>query len=206
MKKNRLTISFVGVYEKPMQFIPSFDNKFCRDLFGKPYETTNGLTPEGYAITITGKPSPLVLINPNKIVFKSGDDDTLALYVSKFIDKLPKTNFMAYGINYEYECLELSESSDSWLWKHFFRNGIVTPNDFHICNHLKISLGVNDKETLNVEMEPRAGVEKGLFISCNHHHQEELSELPSKEVLSNIINKSTECINKVLFKNLIEND
>jgi hypothetical protein len=213
MESNRISISFVGVYESPIPFIPQLDNKFCRDLFGRPYETTNGLTPEGYAISLANRPYPLVLINPAKIIFKASNDTDLeeyvnafSSYISKNPDKLPIKKFSAFGINYELEYLKLGKRADLWMWQHFVRADIKTPNEFHALNHLKFTLGVNEREALNFEIEPRAGVEDGIFVSCNHHHQIPMDGLPQKEELQSIIQKSQECLDEVLNKNILEDE
>ena len=78
MEKGRLIcLSFVGVLKQPLMVIPNMDGKFCRELFGMPYETFNGITPDGYAIALNNKPFPLVVISPTKIIIKAESKDIL---------------------------------------------------------------------------------------------------------------------------------
>lgn len=47
MEKSRISIAYVGVLSPSKENLTfELDNKFCRDLFGQPYDTVNGMTPE----------------------------------------------------------------------------------------------------------------------------------------------------------------
>ena len=124
MEKGRLIcLSFVGVLKQPLMVIPNMDGKFCRELFGMPYETFNGITPDGYAIALNNKPFPLVVISPTKIIIKAESKDILLKYVGAVKEELFKMNIpislSAFGINSEYQWLGLEENADTWLWNHF---------------------------------------------------------------------------------------
>lgn len=66
MRLEPISIAFVGVYNAILPMIPGLDNKFCRHLFDNPDETVNGMSAEGYTISINKKPFPLVVFNPQK--------------------------------------------------------------------------------------------------------------------------------------------
>lgn len=206
MKRNRISVSFVGVFEKALPLIPPLDNKFCRDLFGMPYETVNGLTAEGYVIRVNEEFCPLVVINSQRIIFKAEEEIKLDEYVSKFKEKFVNTKLTAYGLNYEYEWIDLPAKADVWMWNHFYRKEIATPTNFHVSSKLQFSIGLSDNEVANVEIEPRANIQNGIFVSINHHHQISMSGLPGKEKLQGLISHSEEILGNVLFKNIIEND
>ena len=81
MEKGQLIcLSFVGVLKQPLPIIPNMESRFCRDLFGMPYDTFNGITPEGYVIAINGKPFPMVVVSPTKIIIKAESKDSLIKY------------------------------------------------------------------------------------------------------------------------------
>ncbi len=204
MERRRISISFVGVFEKPQNTI-NLDNKFCRDLFGLPYETINGLGPEGYIIRLNNKPFPLVLLNSNKIIFKAAEEDKLDEYISKFVDKIINANFTAYGINYEYEWTGLKGFSQEWIWNHFFRKDLKTPSPYHISSSIKFSLGLNENELANIEIQPRFDNPNAIFASINHHHQVTLSGFPSKQELHDLIANSENQLKQKIFNTLIEN-
>ena len=195
MKKELVSIAFVAVYKQTQAMIPVFDNRFCRSLFGMPIETENGMTPDGYAIFINNKPIPLVIVNPQKIIFKAKDVDELLHYVEKVKEELASKNFVsefsAYGINYEYQLFELGQNSDSWICEKFIKTDSLGEKEMR-CNSVSLRLPVeeDESEAINLSIEPRAGMRDGVFVAINHHHQTELNELPQGNELRKMFEQS----------------
>ena len=203
MEKSRISIAYVGVLSPSKENLTfELDNKFCRDLFGQPYDTVNGMTPEGYVIRIGSRPFPLGVINPLKLIIKAESIDQLTEYISKLSLLFKDYKFIAYGINYEYETINMKEDPKKWLWEQFIKESISTPNDFHVCSGIKLSYGLNESELLNIDIEPRNGA-NGLFFSINHHHQIETKGLPSTDEIKDIIDTSYQCVEKDFFNNLM---
>lgn len=210
MKKGHLIcLSFVGVLKQPLSVIPNMDSKFCRDLFDTPYETFNGLTPEGYAIAINNKPFPMVVISPTKIIVKADNRDSLIKYVEAVKLELKKMNvpvsLIAFGINREYQWLGLDVNADTWLWNHFINNDINIGTEYHVCNKINLRFGINDRQFVNIELEPRMGNRNGLFANINHHHSIVLDEIPNGEVLDKYIEESDATVDSNIIAQIIEN-
>lgn len=199
MKKERISVAFVGVYNAIQSMIPGLDNKFCRHLYDNPDETINGMTPDGYAISISNKPFPIVVINPQKIIFKSGDIDTLTSYVCKVKNEFKKIGFCpkyaAFGINYEYQFLDLNDKAELWINNKFLRSDIFGGKEKK-CNVLSLRFDVNDSERINMLFEPRVGIHNGVFMSINHHHASILDDLPEEDTLKYLFEQSKSKIEK----------
>ena len=210
MEKGRLIcLSFVGVLKQPLMVIPNMDGKFCRELFGMPYETFNGITPDGYAIALNNKPFPLVVISPTKIIIKAESKDILIKYVEAVKEELFKMNIpislSAFGINSEYQWLGLEENADTWLWNHFINSKINTGSEYHVCNKINLRIGINDTQYANLELAPRIGIRNGLFANINHHHNIVLDEIPNSDILNKYIEESDSAIYSNLITKIIEN-
>ncbi len=193
MKRELISVAFVGVYDNIQPMIPGLDNKFCRHLYDNPDETINGMSAEGYTISINKKPFPLVVFNLQKIIFKSGNIDTLATYVRKvkneFIGKGFSPKYSAFGINYEYQFLDLDNKSDLWISDRFLKPDVFGGKEKK-CNVLSLRFDINDSETVNMSFEPRFGIHNGVFMGINHHHASYLEELPEEDTLKDLYRKS----------------
>lgn len=197
MNLEPISVAYVAVYNAIQPMIPGLDNKFCRYLFDNPDDTINGMSPEGYTISINHKPFPLVVINPGKIIFKSGDIDTLSSYIHKVKKEFKKigftTNYSAFGINYEYQLLNLDCNADLWLGKKFLDAKAFNGKEKR-CNVISLRFDVNDSELVNISLEPRAGIRNGVFVSINHHHASFFNELHEEENLKALYDKSNSLI------------
>ena len=210
MEKKDFSISFVGVWEKPLLVLPNFDNRFAKDLFDQPYDTFNGFTPEGYVVAIENKPFPMVVLSPTRVVIKAKDKEGLQKYmeaVQPEIDKLIQDNrFSSFGINSEYQWTDISESSEVWLWNHFINPSLSCSSLVQMCNKLNLRIGINETQIANVEIEPRRGVRNGIFANINHHHNQFLNGIPTGEDAKWLIESSIETIEEKIIKNLIDNE
>ena len=210
MEKTSFSISFVGVWEKPLAVLPNFDNRFAKDLFGLPYDTFNGFTPDGYVVAIENKPFPMVVLSPTRLVIKSKDRNGLQEYMEALqpeIDKFIHGNrFSSFGINSEYQWTDINESSEVWLWNHFINPSLSDVSSFQMCNKLNLRLGINETQVANVEIEPRRGIRNGIFANINHHHNQFLSGMPIGEEAKSLIESSIETIEERIIKRLIENE
>lgn len=208
-KRHLICQSFVGVLKQQLMVIQSMDNKFCRDLFGQPYDTYNGTTPDGYVIAINNKPFPMVVISPNKIIVKARNKETLIKYVCALKEELSKMHvpisFSAFGINSEYQWTGLDSNVESWLWNHYINKSIDSRKEIQLCTQLNFRIGLNDNQFVNVELAPRMGIRNGLYANINHHHNMVLEEIPDSAKLAEYIDKSDEIIISDVIANIIEN-
>lgn len=208
MEKGQLIcLSFVGVLKQPLSIIPNMESRFCRDLFGMPYDTFNGITPEGYVIAINGKPFPMVVVSPTKIIIKAESKDSLIKYTGAIKGELSKmgtpTSLASFGINSEYQWVGLEENADAWLWNHFIDKNIDTDNEYHMCNSINLRIGINDCQFANVEIAPRMGIRNGLYANINHHHNIVLDEIPNADLLEKYIAESDITIKSSVIAKLI---
>lgn len=210
MDKNSFSVSFVGVMVKPLDVLPVMDNKFAKDLFELPYDTFNGITPEGYIIAIENKPFPMVIVNPEKLIIKAKDMDSLVVYLNKIkaeFDRMSvKFAFSSFGINSEYQWVNIGSSAETWLWDHFMKRTFVLDAPFHLCSKLNLRVGINDTQLVNLEIEPRRGVRDGIFANINHHHNQPLDVIPTGDYAISLISESMKIINDRIIKTLIENE
>lgn len=204
MKSNLLSIGFVGVFQSPVQVIPTLSAEFCKNLFDAPDDTFHGIGTDGFVIAQNNNHIPMVIVNTSRIMIKAPGETELSKYLEKlkkaFEDLKFSHDFLSFGINYEYQCLNLDSNSESWLWHHFIKsekNGA--------CNSLSFRFNLNDNELLNIKLDPRAGVRNGIFISVNHHHNMLLKGLPVTTQLQQLVKPSKMEVKNVL-KNLIGED
>lgn len=205
MDKEVISVSFVAVFSKILPNVPALENKFCRDLFGMPYDTFNGVTQEGYVIAVENKPMPSITITPQKIVFKAKTVDELAKYVNaiarEFASKSIPMAYSAFGVNSEYQWINLPETAGRWIWQHFI-NPTLGNGESNQCNSISLRFGINESEHLNMEFLPRIGRHDGVFASINHHHSIGGNELPNHEVLAKLFKDTTVLIDEQ-FRNII---
>lgn len=206
MKKNCISASFVAVFTQALPVIPPLDNKFCKDLFGLPYDTINGLTNEGYIIAIENKPMPSVTITPQKIVVKAQSVLNLATYVDSLAKEFKSKGIpmasSAYGINTEYQWLDLNSPSSEWMWNRFINPAMATAT-MNQCNKVSFRFVVNDSEAVNMEFMPRVGINDGIFASVNHHHAIGLNEFPTQGLLKVMFEDSQRLLEKIFFPTII---
>lgn len=192
-----------------MTMVPQMDAKFCRDLFGMPYETVNGLRPDGYAIALSNRPYPMVVINPAKLIVKAHDIDSLVKYVEAVKGEIEKTNLpnfpmslSAFGINFEKEILGLKENAEVWMWNRFINNSVCSDSDFHLCGKLTLRLGLEENQVANIDIEPRMGMDDGIFLNINHHHNQNLVSIPDVVQLREMIQASISMIDEQVVNKL----
>lgn len=210
MKRSQICTSFVGIFKSPLSWIPNLDNQFCRDLFGKPYDTMNGMTPEGYTIAINNKPFPMVIINPEKLIVKGETIEALAGYTESLIRELEKCGlskigFSAYGINGEYQWLELPTNADIWICEHFMKDSIFNSHEYHVCNNLNFRINYGETQYLNVDIAPRVGIRDGLYANINHHHNHIIDVFPDTADFLKLIEESEKIVEDNIILRLIEN-
>ena len=210
MIRSHICTSFVGIFNGALSWIPNLDNRFCRELFGKPYETMNGMTPEGYTIAINNKPFPMVIINPEKLIVKGENIETLAKYTESLIRELERcglkdVGFSAYGINGEYQWLELPANADIWICEHFMKDSIFNKHEYHVCNNLNFRINHGDTQYLNVDIAPRVGIRDGLYANINHHHNQSIDVFPDTAAFFQLIKESEKIVEDNIILSLIEN-
>lgn len=210
MEKKKFSISFVGVWEKPLDVLPNFDNRFAKDLFGQPYDTFCGFTPEGFVVAIENKPFPMIALGPTRLVVKAKDKESLLNYIEAIKPEIEKRvsglRFSSFGINSEYQWTEIEESPEVWLWKHFINPALPCSSPLQMCSKLNLRIGIDETQMANVEIEPRRGIRDGIFANINHHHNQILNVLPTREEAEILIDDSTRTIEEKIVLKLIEND
>lgn len=191
--------------------LPNVDNQFAKDLFGVPNnDILNGITPEGYVIAVSNKPFPMVMLNSAKLMIKAQDVRSLLNYMASLKEELNKMgltiSFSSFGVNSEYQWVEIDKNPESWLWEHFIKEAFRSENTFRVCNKLNLRIGINEEEVANVEIEPRRGVRDGIFANVNHHHNQALDAIPTGEEAVALIQKSIETIDSEILQKIIENE
>ena len=208
MKRNCISVSFVGVFGGGLPMIPQLDKEFCKTVFGLPNETISGLTPDGFVVKVNNRPFPSVVINTQRISFMADSNESLYRYMeainAKFLEMGFHANLVAFGLNYDYEWLELDGYSEDWLWKRFVSPNVQVDGKRGACSRIALRFGINDNELVNIAIEPRVGTNNGIFASINHHHNWSIGFLPSKEKLEELYGRSVEVLKNKYFSNLIE--
>ena len=190
MRKDCISVAFVGVFAENLSFIPALDPNFCKNLFDEPSRTICGMTPEGYVITIDKRQMPLVVISQNKICIRAKDEETVVKLCQIMSTKISeiglKTIYSAIGLNYEYQWLELNESAENWICKRFVKGDVFETIKF-----------------ANLDIEPRVGTNDGVFVGINHHHNIRMERIPVYEELVKMYASSKKKIERILLE-LIE--
>lgn len=195
-------MAFVGVYGEIASMVPTLEAEFCRSLFGD--AVVFGFTPEGFCITIENKPSPLIVLGPQKIVIKADNEDLLFKYVTEIKQEFVKKKiiiptFVAFGINYECQwLLDNSCNSEEWMRRHFISDRFNI--DYSFVNKLSFRFVINEDEMLNFSIEPRVGRSDGLFANINHHHNKNLKSIPMADDLKKYCKSSKEILNEYIDK------
>lgn len=206
MKKERISVSFVAVFSQALPGVPALENKFCRELFGMPYDTFNGMTPEGYVIAVENKPMPSITITPQKIVFKAQKVEELANYVAALAKEFKSNGIpmdsAAFGINSEYQWIDMDSQSSEWIWNRFI-NPSMAIAPMNQCNRVSFRFVMNENEVVNLEFMPRVGRNDGIFASVNHHHASEMKEFPSQDMLRKLFESSEEFLEEKFFSILV---
>lgn len=207
MRKDCISVAFVGVFAENLSFIPALDPNFCKNLFDEPSRTICGMTPEGYVITIDKRQMPLVVISQNKICIRAKDEETVVKLCQIMSTKISeiglKTIYSAIGLNYEYQWLELNESAENWICKRFVKRDVFETIKLNSCQKLSLRTEISNDEFANLDIEPRVGTNDGVFVGINHHHNIRMERIPVYEELVKMYASSKKKIEKILLE-LIE--
>lgn len=197
MVKNCISRAFVYVYDKPMTIVPTLDSSFCRNVFKMPDVTVSGVTPDGFVIGVLNRPFPLIVVGLQRLSIKAGTCEEVVLYTEEVKSELVKVGVhmgaSAYGINYEYEWLDLGSAVEEWMWKSFVNSNLANAG-IQLCRSISLrQLIRDDNEIINMTFEPRQGRRDGLFASINHHHNKQLTDFPdSKSLKKEILDSEKE--------------
>lgn len=208
MDSNRISVSFVGVFENFLTMMPMLDGDFCKNFFQQPENTISGFGPEGFFIRTNSRPALAVVINPQKISFIATDNESLYSYIAtikqKFLEIGFENRYSALGLNYEYEWTNLDKDSPNWLWNHFINSDLHIGDKPHTCHKLALRTVINDTNFIYTEIEPRAGIANGIFAMINHHMQQKMDSLPDRKTLASLYEQSTSVLETMFFPNIIE--
>ena len=146
--------------------IPQLSSDLCQNIFGDSVNTISGYTPDGFIIKHKLLPAPAIFITPLKIVVIAINKAELFKYIATIKQVLPKYEFSAYGLNADFEWLNLGCFADNWMCEKFLKEDFNS----HKCNKLGLVHTINTNEYLNINFEQRNGIKDGLFASLNHHY------------------------------------
>lgn len=205
MKRNRMSISFVGVFTTPLSNIPAFDPITSANLLNIPQNNVlAGFTPDGFVIRNSINPFPIACINPQKVICAAVNEDQLFNLVQKVYTRLFEmgvtSNFSAYGINFEYEWTDVECLNQLWLSKRFLNKSITSANPGMQCQGLSFTLPLNDHEAISTNVTLRVGNDRGIFASINHHNAYPYQGMKSPEELQKLFLHSTQLLESNLFK------
>lgn len=200
MKNNLLTISFVGVFRTRQTMIQPLNAEFCRSVFHNPGSTVSGFSPEGFVVKHRILPAPSISITPEKLIVMATSQNDLFEYINALRPQIPEYDFVAYGLNRDIESLDICQNEDigDWICKHFVKPQYYLGKIINRTTKLNLLVDINDNELINVDMEPRAGIKNGLFLSINHHNNYQIKGLPKQDELSDWYSDSNEKVNKVI--------
>ena len=203
-----ISIAYVALLQQKLPKYPMMNNleqqklwnRFCKDLFEKPYETVNGFYPDGYLVSANTSLYPALYITNDKVVCKTKNKEDLSNYLCKLNDFLKKNdpeilkNFRAFGLNYEYK-IDLNDVS-SFLIDRFCSEKIKTSSDRTvICNSISLSVVAPPSQRYNFQIQTK---DNTCFIEINHHHEEIFTSLHSGKDLLNIIAESQTSVENIL--------
>ena len=67
---------------------------------------------------------------------------------------------------------------------------------------MTLRIGLDDNQVANVDVEPRMGVDDGVFININHHHNQNSDSIPDALQLRSLIETSIEKVNSEVVDHL----
>lgn len=202
MDKKRVSVAFVGVYEQNLSFIPAFSPDFCKNLFHQPATTVFGITPDGFVITIDKRQMPLVGVAQNRISVRAQDEETLTQILTTIVEELKKSGVYlkcsAFGLNYEYQWLQMQEPAEIWMQKRFIKRDLLKTAKLQSCQQISLRAEINATELINLTIEPRVGVNDGLYVNVNHHHILQPRDIPQPKELKDLFIQSGEQTETIL--------
>jgi hypothetical protein len=209
MDHNILSYNFVGIWSQFAEQIPLFDNKFSKDLFGDPYNTSVGVTQVGFTIVKKTPlpPNPMVVITPQLIQITSTDSNEVCITLSKIATEIEKAaptfnfKFGTFGLNTEHEFLNLGVTQDRWINDQFPVNSNLAKLNASI-KEITFEMPLKDGDKLVTLIQPRASLHDALFLRINHHHERALSNIESLNQLGSLYQESLRMIQNKIFVNL----
>jgi len=195
-----LSAAFVGVWANPLPGIPKLSQQVLMNLFSDPYTTTIGVSPEGLIVQKMGKPpTPTVLFGPTRFqVLAPTVDETarvlkalLAEAHTRMSQQIPYLQNI--GINTEHQWVRQKFApSARWLADQYVRKGLTVPPDGAIVEAINLNfvvhLGVPER-TYNVQLQPRAEKENGVFAAINDHREWNMA-VPGSDKVIRLLNES----------------
>lgn len=203
MTLNELTISFVGVFRTPQAMIPQLSSEFCRNIFHNPELTMSGITPIGFVVKHKLQPVPMISISSDKFVIMAKTTDELFSYIESIKAQVPVYEFGSYGLNRDFEYLGVGQSAADWISSRFIKDRFRIGKNVNCSSRLNLMFDTGENEFLNIDVEPRVGIQDGLFLSVNHHNNCPMPGFPDRDRLRMLFNRSEQLIVqelKVLFE------
>lgn len=185
------------------------------DLFGNPYDTIVGLSGPGQFQVLlprdaTGDDSNrVVTVAPQRLEVLSPEISEVAgvyqAVISKLFDALEEDlAFSAIGLNTEHEWLDLEQPGSAWITERLLSSAKQQLGEAEKFRGQKVefSFGTEDpKRRYQLRLEPRAGVEMGIFVHCNDHRNVG-GQLPTEDEVSDLLKKSEELLHSTVFEAL----
>lgn len=211
MKNSILGYTFVGLWAKPISIIPQFDNRFAKDLFGDPYQTTLGITPDGLTIAKAepaGVPTSAVVIGNSKFQVSHASLDKLCEVVMSIFGKLKpaipdfEIKFAQYGLNFEYTVSELDKTSIEWMGEKYLKfEGSQELGYKIVANELRFGISRDDGTTFAIVVQPRFNDLNAIFVQINDHRSALLEVTSGEDLRANFMESRSQIENEI-FKML----
>lgn len=205
VKHNLITCSFVGVWNMPLGEF-QVDAKAWQDIFGDPFTTQIGPSPEGLSFRKLGKPpQPAVVVGPQRVIVTAPSiaeaaqiyEKVKAILDTALQGRIPL--FADVGLNSEHEWIELDTNlrpAQAFLAKRFVRGAMHELNGDAVFEALSFRLKLSSGLNLGVRMEPRADRNDGVFVAINDHRQWNKA-MPSPSELSDVLAQSIENVRRL---------
>lgn len=201
MKHTPLSYTFVGIWATPLPGMPKLDLPVLQNLFGDPYTTNIGISQDGsLVVQKMGKPpAPMLMFGPLRFQVQCPTiDETVKAFGKVRQEAYAKTNqqvplLSVVGVNTEHEWTQPTFTpSARWLAELYIRKGLFQPpleaEVLAQTINFTISLS-NPVRRYNVQLQPRADKEDGVFAAINDH-REWNQAVPTMIQVANLLKES----------------
>lgn len=212
MNHRVLRWSLVGLWKEALTDPPEIDRRFWMDLFGDPYNTVVGFSgPAQFQATLPqGEIHRSVTVASHRIEFQSPDLEQLADVYGQVMERLADAlgedcGFSAVGLNTDHEWAKLDVSAAEWVGERFVESGLQGVEWDGEVQGLGVRFQLhfaNPQRRYRVSVEPREGMERGLFLHANDHRETDEPEPPSPEACQDLLEQSTDLLQEALFSPL----
>lgn len=218
MKEVFIRYTFVGVWggTPPQMFIVT-DRPFLRALFSDPYNTTEGLNPQGFfSVTreLNFQQTHNLLLSQQRIQVIAPDKDELSKILINVTEKIIQLNsvsekynlsFKSYSLSVEIELTDFfkkDENASLWLSEKFINKSIQLNEEFLTVNTNTIHFDVTNKVGIKytITLQPRIANPKSLYIKITEEHASSVMNGDSLKNLEKDFDKMTLYVQEKIYK------